>query len=105
VVVDGRRGRPRLRRRHPDTGFIIAGTGSEREGELVAGISGYGRDGTETASDQELAGDSLYEFIVHHATTHYVNTGARGGLERWRAAGPRAFARWSLGSIRLTTPS
>ena len=35
-------------------------------------------------SDAELAGDSLYQFIVHHATVHYVNTGARGNLAHWR---------------------
>jgi hypothetical protein len=35
-------------------------------------------------SDAELAGDSLYQFIVHHATVHYVNTGTRGNLARWR---------------------
>ena len=32
----------------------------------------------------ELAGDSLYQFIVHHATVHYVNTGTTGNLARWR---------------------
>lgn len=35
-------------------------------------------------SDAELAGDSLYEFIVHHATVHYVNTGTGGNLAHWR---------------------
>ncbi len=35
-------------------------------------------------TEQELAGDSLYQFIVHHATTHFVNTGATGNLARWR---------------------
>ncbi|MGO9931731.1 MAG: hypothetical protein ACLPV8_07950, partial [Steroidobacteraceae bacterium] len=35
-------------------------------------------------TDQELAGDSLYQFIVHHATVHYVNTGTTGNLARWR---------------------
>ena len=34
--------------------------------------------------DQELAGDSLYQFIVHHATVHDVNTGTRGNLAHWR---------------------
>ncbi len=33
---------------------------------------------------QELAGDSLYQFIVHHATVHYVNTGTTRNLARWR---------------------
>ena len=35
-------------------------------------------------TDAELAGDSLYQFIVHHATVHYVNTGTTGNLARWR---------------------
>jgi hypothetical protein len=35
-------------------------------------------------TDQELAGESVYEFIVHHATTHFVNTGTTGNLARWR---------------------
>jgi hypothetical protein len=33
---------------------------------------------------QELAGDSLEEFILHHATTHFVNTSTTGNLARWR---------------------
>jgi len=35
-------------------------------------------------SEQELAGDGLYQFIVHHATVHYVNTGTTRNLARWR---------------------
>ena len=35
-------------------------------------------------TDQELAGESVYAFIVHHATTHFVNTGTTGNLTRWR---------------------
>jgi hypothetical protein len=35
-------------------------------------------------TDQELAGHSLYEFIVHHATVHYANTGTARNLARWR---------------------
>ena len=34
--------------------------------------------------DQELTGNSLDEFILHHATTHYVNTTTTGNLARWR---------------------
>lgn len=33
---------------------------------------------------QELAGDSLSEFIMHHATVHYVSTGTTRNLARWR---------------------
>jgi hypothetical protein len=35
-------------------------------------------------TDQELAGSSLDQFILHHATTHYVNTSTTGNLARWR---------------------
>ncbi len=35
-------------------------------------------------TDAELAGDSLYQFIVHHATDHYVDTGTNSNLARWR---------------------
>jgi hypothetical protein len=35
-------------------------------------------------TDEELAGHSLYQFIVHHATVHYFSTGVTGNLARWR---------------------
>ncbi len=35
-------------------------------------------------TEQELAGGSLYQFIVHHATTHYVTTATMRNLARWR---------------------
>ncbi len=35
-------------------------------------------------TDQQLAGHGLYEFIVHHATVRFVNTGTKGNLARWR---------------------
>jgi hypothetical protein len=35
-------------------------------------------------TDQELAGDSLADFILHHATTHFVNTSTQGNFARWR---------------------
>jgi len=36
-------------------------------------------------SEQELAGNSLYQFILHHATTHYpASEAVRGSLARWR---------------------
>jgi hypothetical protein len=34
-------------------------------------------------TDEELAADSLSQFIAHHATVHYFNTGVTGGLARW----------------------
>ncbi len=36
------------------------------------------------AAERELAGDSLYQFIVHHATVHYVSTATTRNLARWR---------------------
>jgi hypothetical protein len=35
-------------------------------------------------TDQELTGDSLSQFILHHATTHYVDSSTTGNLARWR---------------------
>jgi hypothetical protein len=35
-------------------------------------------------TDQELAGDSLSQFILHHATTHYVEISTTRNLARWR---------------------
>jgi hypothetical protein len=35
-------------------------------------------------TDQELAGDSLSEFIMHHATVRYVSTATTRNLARWR---------------------
>jgi hypothetical protein len=36
-------------------------------------------------TEQQLAGNSLYQFILHHATTHYPASDAvRGSLARWR---------------------
>jgi hypothetical protein len=39
---------------------------------------------TSPPTDEELSGQSLYEFIVHHATVQYVNTGTTRNLARWR---------------------
>jgi hypothetical protein len=36
------------------------------------------------ATEQELAADSLSQFIVHHATVHYVSTATTRNLARWR---------------------
>lgn len=35
-------------------------------------------------TEAQLAGDSVYQFIVHHATVHYLNTGTKGNLAHWR---------------------
>jgi hypothetical protein len=39
---------------------------------------------TRPPTDQELAGNSLDEFILHHATTHFMNISTAGNLARWR---------------------
>jgi len=49
-------------------------------------------------TDQELAGDSLYQFIVHHATTPYPKSGgAVGSLTRWRGGRPETVCPLTLG--------
>jgi hypothetical protein len=48
-------------------------------------------------TDQELAGDSLSQFIVHHATVHYVNTGVTGNLARWRGGRPETICPVTVG--------
>ena len=35
-------------------------------------------------TDEELAGNSLPQFVIHHATVRYFNTGVTGSLARWR---------------------
>lgn len=35
-------------------------------------------------AEQELAGDSLSDFIMHHATVRYASTGTTRNLARWR---------------------
>jgi hypothetical protein len=35
-------------------------------------------------TDQELAGNSLEEFVLHHATTHFTEISTTGNLARWR---------------------
>jgi hypothetical protein len=34
-------------------------------------------------TEQELAGDSVHQFISHHATVHYFSTGVSGNLAHW----------------------
>ncbi len=34
-------------------------------------------------TDQELAGDSLHQFVAHHATVHHFNTGVTRNLAHW----------------------
>lgn len=49
-------------------------------------------------TDQELSGDSVYEFIVHHATTHYPKSqGVVGTLARWRGGRPETLCPVTMG--------
>jgi hypothetical protein len=47
---------------------------------------------------QELAGDSLSQFIVHHGTVHYTaGTSVFGGLARWRGGRSESICPRTLG--------
>jgi hypothetical protein len=35
-------------------------------------------------TEEQLAADSLYQFVLHHATTRYVSTATTRNLARWR---------------------
>jgi hypothetical protein len=65
-----------------------AGIGAQSEPRVNAGASAEIGDVTVKApappNGQELAGNSLDEFILHHATTHFVDTTTTGNLARWR---------------------
>jgi hypothetical protein len=47
-------------------------------------------------TDAELAGNSVNEFILHHATTHYGNTPMTPNLQRW-AGGLRSICPETVG--------
>jgi hypothetical protein len=71
-----------------DAAGVPAGQPAQSEPHVNAGTSPEISDVTVTVptppSDQQLAGNSLYEFITHHATTHYGNSNADRNLARWR---------------------
>jgi|HubBroStandDraft_4_1064222.scaffolds.fasta_scaffold06625_6 hypothetical protein len=56
--------------------------------DVTAGTSPETPDVTVTTpsspTEQEVTGDSLYQFIEHHATVHYVSTPTTRNLARWR---------------------
>jgi hypothetical protein len=53
---------------------------------------------TSPPTEDELAGDSVYQFILHHATTPYSQTeGAVGSLTRWRGGRPESICPQTLG--------
>jgi hypothetical protein len=66
----------------------IGAQSARSDPHVNAGASPVIPDVTVTAptppTDQELAGHSLEEFILHHATTHYANISTAGNLARWR---------------------
>jgi hypothetical protein len=69
-------------------GGTAAASAGQPDSKSTAGVSPEFPDVNEMAprppAEQELAGDSLRQFVAHHATVHYVNTGARGNLAHWR---------------------
>lgn len=58
-------------------GWIAAASASGEIGDVTVTVP-------PVPTGQELAGDSLDEFILHHATTHYVNDATARNLARWR---------------------
>lgn len=58
--------------------------GTLASGAASAAMSGVTVTAPRPPTDQELAKDGLYQFIVHHATTHYTDTGTARNLARWR---------------------
>ena len=48
-------------------------------------------------AEVELAGDALYQFIIHHGTVHTVDTGVMGGLTRWRGGRPETVCPKAFG--------
>jgi hypothetical protein len=76
------------------TGLTFAPIGATTVAIRAAATSAQFPDVTVIAPSpptaQELAGDSLFQFIVHHGSTHYTAaTGAStGGLLRWRGGRP-----------------
>jgi hypothetical protein len=84
---------PMARRRKNEVRRIVLATFVTTIGWLATARADIGAspeigDVTVTApsppSDEELAGNSLDEFILHHATTHFANTPTTGNLARWR---------------------
>jgi hypothetical protein len=71
-----------------DAASMPAAQSAQSEPHVNAGASPEISDVTVTVptppTDQQLAGNSLYEFIVHHATTHYGNSSTARNLARWR---------------------
>ena len=71
-----------------DAAGMPAAQSAQSEPHVNAGASPEISDVTVTVptppADQQLAGNSLYEFIAHHATTHSRNSSTARNLARWR---------------------
>jgi hypothetical protein len=71
-----------------DAAGMPAAQSAQSEAHVNAGASPDVSDVTVMVTtpptDQQLAGNSLYEFIAHHATTHYGNSSTDRNLARWR---------------------
>jgi len=69
-----------------DAAGMPADQSAQSEPHVNAGASPEISDVTVTTppTDQQLAGNSLHAFIVHHATTHYGNSSTAHNLARWR---------------------
>jgi hypothetical protein len=81
---------------------IAAAKPPQPDPDVQANASSNFPDVTVTAprlpTDQELAGDSLYQFIVHHATTPYsASVAVRGSLTRWRGGRPETICPLTVG--------
>ena len=63
---------------------IVAAAFAISIGWLAAAHADIGALPPAPPADQELAGHDLYQFIVHHASVPFVNTGMMGNLARWR---------------------
>jgi hypothetical protein len=71
-----------------DAASTAAAQSAQSDPHVNAGASPEIDEVTVTArippTDAELAGNSVNEFVLHHATTHYGNTPMTGNLARWR---------------------
>jgi hypothetical protein len=71
-----------------DAGSTPAAQSAQTDPHVNSGASQAILDVTVRAptppTDQELAGNGLQEFILHHATTHFVNNPTARNLSRWR---------------------
>jgi hypothetical protein len=89
VLVGPAIGAPTRPRASDDATKIQAITKPQPDSNVESGASPEIPDVTVTAArpptDQELAGSSLRQFVMHHATVHYENTGTKGNLAHWRS--------------------